>query len=361
MKEIRLRSVLKYAGAFIAWIIGSGFATGQEILQFFGSFGYGSIAVLALNLIGFGGFGMILLGTGFDHRADPDFNHYEYYCGRTLGRFYRTVMPVILALLIAVLISATGATAKQYYGISPILGSAVMAALLIAAYLAGFEKMVRIVSGISPFVICFAVFTGVYSLLRDGGHYGEIAEYAEELAAFRAAPHWLLSAMLYLSLNFLCGSTYYNALGKTADSKKSVVLGTLLGTLALLITMAVMNFAILCNAKDILTFEVPTLWLAQRISGAFGSAFSVILLLGMFSSCATTVWSFCSECFPKDPKKNRLFAVISVLACTALGFVPFGRLMSVIYPLIGYSGLIFMAAVAARGVRRTVLRKKGSR
>lgn len=30
-----IRAVIKFAGAFIAWIIGSGFATGQEILQFF--------------------------------------------------------------------------------------------------------------------------------------------------------------------------------------------------------------------------------------------------------------------------------------------------------------------------------------
>nr|WP_304055428.1 hypothetical protein [Enterocloster clostridioformis] len=33
----RIRDVDTFAGAFIAWIIGSGFATGQEILQFFTS------------------------------------------------------------------------------------------------------------------------------------------------------------------------------------------------------------------------------------------------------------------------------------------------------------------------------------
>ena len=359
LKEVRLKSVLKYAGAFIAWVIGSGFATGQEILQFFASYGYDSIAVLAVNLIGFAGFGIILLETGFDHKDDPGFNHYEYYCGKTVGKIYRIVMPVILALLISVLISAAGATVRQYYGIDPILGSAIMAVLLIAAYLAGFEKMVRLVSGISPFVICFAVFVGVYSLIRDGGNYGNISRYTEELAAFRTAPDWLLSAMLYLSLNFLCGSVYYNALGKTADTKKSAVWGVVIGSLALLITVAAMNFAIQCNAEDILEYPVPTLYLAQRISDVFGNIFSVILLLGMFSSCATTVWSFCSDCFADDPKKNRIFSVVTVIACAALGFVPFGSLMSVIYPMIGYSGLIFMAMAAYKGIRRHLPGKRG--
>ena len=357
LKDIRWKPALKYAGAFIAWVIGSGFATGQEILQFFGSYGYGSIAVLAVNLIGFAGFGIIMLSVGFDHRNEPRFNHYEYYCGKVIGRIYRVIMPVTLVLLIAVLISAAGATVQQYYGIDPILGSVIMAAVLIAVYLAGFEKMVKIVSGISPFVICFAVFVGVYSLMKDGGNYGTIGEYTEQLSAFRTAPHWLLSAMLYLSLNFLCGSTYYNAIGKTADTKKNAVLGVVIGTAALLITMAAMNFAILCNAKDILEFPVPTLYLAQRISGAFGIIFSVILLMGMFSSCATTVWSFCSECFAKDPKKNRIFSVGTIIACTALGFVPFGSLMSVVYPMIGYSGLVFMAAVAVKGIKNRMERK----
>lgn len=47
------KAVIKYTGAFIAWVIGSGFATGQEALQFFSSYGYLSYGVLLVNLIGF--------------------------------------------------------------------------------------------------------------------------------------------------------------------------------------------------------------------------------------------------------------------------------------------------------------------
>lgn len=34
------RAVTKFAGAFMAWVIGAGFATGQGTLQFFTSYGY---------------------------------------------------------------------------------------------------------------------------------------------------------------------------------------------------------------------------------------------------------------------------------------------------------------------------------
>jgi len=46
------KAVVKYAGAFIAWVVGSGFATGQEALQFFSSYGYMSYGVLLINFIG---------------------------------------------------------------------------------------------------------------------------------------------------------------------------------------------------------------------------------------------------------------------------------------------------------------------
>lgn len=353
LRRLRLRSVLKYAGAYIAWVIGSGFATGQEILQFFSSFGERSLAVLVVNLIGFTALGVILLSVGFDHKETKDFNHYEHYCGKWIGKVYRIVIPVTLALLISVLISAAGATVEQYFDLNPVLGSGIMAILILAVYLAGFEKMVRIVSGISPFVIIFTVFVGLTTLFRDGSALSETEAFAA-LGESQAAPHWLLSALLYLSLNFICGSTYYTALGRNADTRENAVAGVVLGAAAILITLAAMNYAILSNAKEIAAYPVPTLYLARKISGVFAAVFSVILLMGMFSSCATTVWSFCSECFAKDPKKNRIFSVIVVCLCTLLGFVPFGNLMSVVYPMIGYAGLVYMGAVLWKGMRQGV-------
>ena len=55
MTESRIdyRNVIRIAGAYVAWVMGSGFATGQEILQFFTSYGYYSFILLGINLAGF--------------------------------------------------------------------------------------------------------------------------------------------------------------------------------------------------------------------------------------------------------------------------------------------------------------------
>ena len=112
-KHKDMKSILKFAGAFIAWLIGSGFATGQEILQFFTSYGYASYGVVLINLAGFLAMGQILLTTGFEQKDNKNFNDYQYYCGRRLGTFYSWIIPIILVLVMAVLISGAGATLNE--------------------------------------------------------------------------------------------------------------------------------------------------------------------------------------------------------------------------------------------------------
>lgn len=358
MNKKEIKASIKYAGAFIAWVVGSGFATGQEILQFFGSYGWKSVAVLAVNLVGFAVLGMIMLSEGYENRETEDFRHYEYYCGKKIGKIYSVIIPVTLVLLMSVLISAAGATLNQYYSVNRYLGSGIMAAFVLAAYLVGFERLVKIVSSVSPFVIIFTVFVGIFTVIKDRSALDAIGNYSSELSQFKTAPHWAISSLLYLSLNFFCGSTYYTALGKSAESRKSARIGALAGSVILLITITVMNFAILLNADGILNVSVPTLYLAAKISGVFGAVFSAVLILGMFSSCSTMMWSFCSGFFRNDRKKNRIFSVAAVIGCMLLGFVPFGSLVSAAYPLIGYSGLIFIGAVIYKGIKRKQSKNK---
>lgn len=352
MKKDDVKSIFKYAGAFIAWVIGSGFATGQEIFQFFSSFSYKSIGAVIINLIGFVVLGKTLLTEGYKNKSDENFNHYEYYCGKRIGKIYTLIIPVTLVFLMAVIISGSGATLNQYYGLNRYFGSVIMAFLCLIAYLIGFERMERIISSIGPVIIIFSVFVGVYTSIKDFGNFADIKNFTNELYEYRPAPNFVISSLLYVSLNFLCGSTYYTEVGRTGKSRKTLFIGAVLGAALVVLTIFVINLAILLNAGEIMELSVPTLYLAKKISSAVGGVFSVVLILGMFSSCSTMVWSFCSRFYRKDKRKNALFSIITVLVCLLLGLLPFSKLVSVLYPVIGYFGLYFVVCVAVKGLRR---------
>lgn len=111
------------------------------MLQFFTRYGYWSYGVVLLNLIGFLFFWQVLLLTGYEHKTETAFNHFKYFCGENLGTFYSWLIPVTLIFIMPVLISDAGAALSGYYSVNHLIGSAIMAGMVLCAYLIGFERL----------------------------------------------------------------------------------------------------------------------------------------------------------------------------------------------------------------------------
>ena len=184
---------------------------------------------------------------------------------------------------------------------------------------------------------------------RDFNNFTEITKYESILIESRSAPHWIISSILYLSLNFLSGSAYFTKLGISADNRKDVKYGALFGAVAIILNIAVMNTAILLNAENISTLAIPVLYLAKKISYILGAVFSIVLILGMFSSCSAMIWSVCNRFTLGGRRGNRIFAVFITIFTFVLSLFSFSELIGVFYPLVGYVGLIFIGSVIYNG------------
>lgn len=350
------KAVIKYTGAFIAWVIGSGFATGQEALQFFSSYGYLSYGVLLVNLIGFLFLGQVLLVTGFEHKTESSFNHFKYFCGEKIGTIYSWLIPITLILIMPVLISGAGATLSEYYGVNRYIGSFLMSVLVLSVYLIGFEHLIKIVSAIGPAIIIFSLLVGAITLANDYGNFSDVPKYQFKLNELQTAPHWTISAILYLSLNFLSGSVYFTELGKSAYNRNDAKYGAFFGALAIILNIAIMNTAILLNAENISTLAIPVLYLAKKISYMLGAIFSIILILGMFSSCSAMMWSICNRFTRGGKRGNRIFAVFISILTFVLGLFSFSELIGTFYPLVGYVGLFFIGSVIYKGIKYNIIK-----
>ena len=352
MKErVKLSSVLTIGGAFIAWVIGSGFATGQEVLQFFSSFGYWSYGVVLINLVGFIVIGYFLLRSGFANQQEEKYDPFLYFCGKRLGKAYAILVTGTLLLLIPVLFAGAGATLNEYYGIPNLIGSAIMAVVVLSVYLIGFERMIAILSSLSPAIIIFSLGVGIITILRDYGSFPQIPSYTASLSPYQAAPHWALSGLLYVSLNFMPGSTYFSQLGKNARSQKELKYGVIVGGGALILSITVISTAILLNGSNTAGLGIPVLYLAKKIFYWLGALFSIILVGGIFSSSSLMLWSVCSRIPITGKNANRLLAVGVVICAYFVSLLPFNSLVAAFYPLIGYIGMPFIACVIIKSLK----------
>lgn len=126
---------LAFAGCFL----GAGYVSGQELWQFFGSFGAKGVAglLVAVALLFFTGIIMILLGR-LTRLSEID----KIVVRRDwpLLRGAVTVLELLFLFGVGTIMSAgVGALLEQLFGLAPFIGSAVFAALVAVVSLAGFS------------------------------------------------------------------------------------------------------------------------------------------------------------------------------------------------------------------------------
>lgn len=165
--KISILNVMKFAGAFIAFIIGSGFATGQEIMQFFTSNGLYSLVSIIISLILFTYFGSTVMSCGFDYGSLKKYRPYKYFCGNKVGLFYEYFVPVLLFISVIVMISGAGATLQEYYGLNYYVGCAMMTILVLIAFLCGLDSLINIIGFIGPVIVVFSLIVGFTILVQN--------------------------------------------------------------------------------------------------------------------------------------------------------------------------------------------------
>lgn len=359
-QKLNVGRVIKYAGAYIAFIIGSGFATGQEIIQFYTSYGYWSIGAILISMFFFAWVGATVMRLGYESKDKADTTGaYQIFCGKYLGTFYEYFVAFFLFCVVVVMISGAGATLNEYYGLNHLVGSALMAIIVYVAYVFGLKGLVNIIGTIGPVIIVFTMIVGIATLVKSGSGFSEAESVMEGMEIPQASPKWWLSGLLYAAYNTFGAVIFLTELGKEQKSKKEAVVGGATGGIVLMLGTLVMNIAFLSTIKETGLLAIPTLHLADGISPIIGVLFSVVLILGIFSTAAPMTWTVCDRIVKEGTAKSKIVAAVVVLLAFIGGQLPFGTLVGIIYPYTGYLGILLFVCLAIYEIRRFANKKKG--
>lgn len=83
--KVSYSQVVKLAGAMITAIIGSGFSSGEEILQFFSVYGIRGMISALLVLVALAITSGLIMQYGFSHPSNPPKTVFKYYVGKVFG------------------------------------------------------------------------------------------------------------------------------------------------------------------------------------------------------------------------------------------------------------------------------------
>ena len=150
--NVRPAKVFQFAGTLVGTLIGSGFASGQEVMQFFTSYGVPGIFGSIVTTILFAVLGAVFMNYGYKHAKSADFSSFRFFCGKYIGTFLEWFTILFCFLVGIIMISGAGATFNQYFGLPQFAGSAIMAAIALASALLGMNRIVKLLGSIGPVV-----------------------------------------------------------------------------------------------------------------------------------------------------------------------------------------------------------------
>ena len=344
MKETNGISTFKVAATYIGTIVGAGFATGQEMMQFFSRFGISGFYGLILTTILFIVFGNIIMYLGKELNAGSHLEIIRYSGGKIIGSFIDIIITVFLFGALTAMIAGTGALFEQQFQIKSIVGNIVMAAITALTVLTGINGVINSISIVVPFLLASVLGISIYTIINTPPDITSAAHVIEESGLIT---NWVISALLYVSYNTVLSIAVLGPLGVQAKSKKAIRYGAILGGLGLGIGSIMIFFAMSGNLSEASRLEVPMIYIAGKIFSSASIIYAVILIAEVYTTAVGSLFGFVARFVDmrKSKGKGRLLVMIaSVLAFFASQF-GFSNLVKYLYPVVGYGGIILLISL----------------
>lgn len=340
---VKKLSTFKIAAAYIGTVVGAGFASGQEVLQFFGYFGYPGLAALVLATLLFIYFGYLILKLGHELKADSHLPLIRYAGGKWAGAFVDYVITFFLFGALTVMAAGAGALFSEQLGLSKLLGSLILIITSLGTVLLGLNGVISAISFMVPVLLATVVYVGFSTLWTMGLHPGVSA--AAVKAGNPAVPFWPLSAVVYISYNLVLAVAVLAPLGKEAGSIADVKKGALWGGLGLGVGAALIFLSMMAYMPKAAGFEIPMIYVAGQITPTARIFFALVLYMEIYTTAVGSLYGFAVR-FTK-PGSARLKIVAALASGGALLAARFGftALVRVLFPLVGYAGLLMLGGL----------------
>ena len=333
-------SIFKIASAYIGTVVGAGFASGQEVLQFFNAYGVPGILGIAIStfLFFFIGYSILMLGKNLKAKSHVDIVRYTN--GEVLGTFIDIIITIFLFGGLAAMIAGAGAIFEEQFSIPPIWGTLVMAVVTLLTVLTGTKGVINAISFVVPFLIISVLFISIKSLLQNPITDNEIQTAS---ALNGATPNWLLSAINYASYNLIIAIAVLTPIGAQTKNKNKLFWGALLGAAGLGIGMIAIYFCVLTNITDVYAMEVPMIEIANKISIVIKTLFAIVLFAEVYTTAVGNLYGFVQRISFKVPKTYII--VGTTFLAFIVGQLGFSNMVKYLYPVVGYGGILFFVGV----------------
>lgn len=331
-------SWLSVAFTYVGAVVGAGFASGQEVYQFFGRFGLNGIAGLCLAGCLFGIFGYLALERGRREHTAGFGGLFANVYPPALVHLAEGLTTAFLVIGLGVVASGGAATLRQLAGIPVLAGAAGTTVLVVVVVSLGTGWVLKVNASLIPYLI-------VMVLAISALNWTHPAVLVHDPSLGRS---WILAAFLYLSYNIFTGIMVLLGIGRTLRSSRQSVLAAVAAAVILSLLAFVEHHTLQTLA---MIGPLPLVDAAFRLSSAWGALFALCLWIALFTTGVAQAYALREQFGARS--------LWLVMGTFLFGLIRFDELVQMLYPIMGMVAVVLWIPLVYRGPQRGVPGGKG--
>lgn len=325
----RLGKVLQIASTYMGTIVGAGFATGQEILQFFTRFGYWGTFTIALSTVLFIWLGtkMMLIASEIRAKSYEDLNKSLF--GDKYGRLISHFMLVVLLGVTAVMLAGAGTIFYEHWNISYQSGLLITIAACYFLLRKGMNAILTVNAIVVPIMLLFTALIMIDTFQTPGAD--KFYKLSSDYSIWAA---WA-SPFLYTAFNLSMSQAVLVPLGSEIRDRKLIIAGSWVGGIGIGFMLLAGHIALSVHMPGIQQFAIPMGGIARQLGPSVQFIYIFIIFAEIFTTLIADIYGLTLQLHERLKWARSLIVLLILAICYVASQIGFGTLLSTLYPLFG--------------------------
>lgn len=321
------------------------------MLQYFVAFGvrgmWGAAAVAATMTV----IGLVILQFGSYYQAQEHTAVLSEVTHPWVSKFFDAAVVLTVFSIGVVMFAGAGATVKQQFGWPALSGSVILLAIVLVVGRLDVDRVSRVIGAITPgIIVCIAIGFGCAVAHAPAN----LAQLAPALGSIQTQlPNPWIAALNYAGFSMMVPLSMSVVIGGYYLHPRIAGLGGFIGGAFFGLLLLSSAIALYLKADVVAHQELPMLALVAELTPWLGIAMA-LAIYGMILNSAIGMFYALGRRFSGEGKNFYLRFVVIVLVGFGLGFIGFKNLVTYLFPVLGYLGVVLTLILCVAWVRERV-------
>lgn len=330
-----MKNILKIIFVYIGLVIGAGFASGREILEFFNLKNNHDITGIVVAGVLFSFIAYVILLKAKKMECDNFYNFTDSVSGK-LGYYIKAFMFLYMFAGFFVMLSAGGSLWSMEFGTDKSYGIIFLTFICFFVLVFGEKGIVWLNTILVPLMIVGIILICLFSLLNSSVPTISVLKEVKN--------NFLLSALCYVSYNTINAGAVLVPLSKETTERQvkisAIVSGGLLGLLIFFVWLTINLYF-----DKVLESEFPMYDIAIKLGDVSRYAYFSVLFMAICTTAVSSGFGVLSA-FKTKKRSDRIWqAALLCLLSAPFASLSFSSLVANVYSAFGFVGFVWLAVL----------------